>query len=99
MHTNARFAATYYDAFTKFFNGRGNPLNLSQEVVTEMRKPVVKPTDGWFDECLRTDSRFSHGFTRPIPIFNFGASDVAFGTPGAGGNLAFSDPDGEISYA
>jgi len=36
---------------------------------------------------------------RPGPTVFFGASQRAFGAPGAGGSFAFADPDAHLGYA
>ena len=36
---------------------------------------------------------------RPGPGFDFGTSQRAFGTPGAGGSFGFADPDAQLGYA
>jgi CubicO group peptidase (beta-lactamase class C family) len=43
------------------------------------------------DQVLRLESRFSLGYCKPWPGFEFG-SPAAFGTPGAGGSFGFADP-------
>ncbi len=44
------------------------------------------------DQVLRIPTRFSLGYCKPWPGFEFG-SDRAFGTPGAGGSFGFADPE------
>ena len=39
------------------------------------------------------------GFIKPTPEFNFGTSEKAFGTPGAGGSFAYADPDTQTGFA
>ena len=42
------------------------------------------------------------GFCKPTPLAgfgNFGSSDKAFGTPGAGGSFGFADPDTGVGFA
>ena len=60
--------------------------------------PPSPPTEGRFDEVLRTETTFSLGYAKPWPGFEFG-SDRAFGTPGAGGSFGFADPDLGLGFA
>jgi len=59
-----------------------------------------------FDKVLRMNTAFAAGFmkdfvnekgAKPQPFF--GPSTAAFGHPGAGGSLAFADPENEIGFA
>jgi CubicO group peptidase (beta-lactamase class C family) len=59
-----------------------------------------------YDKVLRIETAFSAGFMRdPVDGHGrklratFGPSPRAFGHPGAGGSLAFSDPDAGIGFA
>ncbi len=59
-----------------------------------------------FDRVLRVETAFSAGFMRdPVDVdgvkirATFGPSARAFGHPGAGGSLAFADPDAGIGFA
>jgi CubicO group peptidase (beta-lactamase class C family) len=45
------------------------------------------------------DTRFSLGYVKPFPGFEFGSSSRAYGTPGGGGSLGFVDPDAGVGYA
>ncbi len=58
------------------------------------------------DRVLQIETAFSAGFMRdPVDSVgsksreNFGPSPRAFGHPGAGGSLAFADPDQRVSFA
>jgi CubicO group peptidase (beta-lactamase class C family) len=53
---------------------------------------------GRFDEVLQTESRFSLGYLKPFPELQFGTSDNAFGTPGAGGSFGYADPDTQTGF-
>ena len=48
---------------------------------------------------LHVDSLFSLGYCKPVPHFDFGSSDKAFGTPGLGGSFGFADPDTGVGFA
>ena len=59
-----------------------------------------------YDRVLRTDTAFSAGFMQdPLDAAGiksrstFGPSLRAFGHPGAGGSVAFADPDARIGFA
>lgn len=56
-----------------------------------------KVADGFYDECIRDEAKFSLGFMKPNRGFPFG-SQSSFGFPGAGGSFGFADPDAEIGY-
>lgn len=58
------------------------------------------------DAVLRLDTAFSAGFMRdPVDAYGmktrrmFGPSAAAFGHPGAGGSLAFADPESGLGFA
>ena len=56
------------------------------------------PLEGRADLVLCTDTRFSLGYCKPWPGFEFG-SPKAFGTPGAGGSFGFADPEHKLGFA
>jgi CubicO group peptidase (beta-lactamase class C family) len=74
-------------------------LEIKQETLEAIMKPAIDPEDGLFDEVLQAKSRFSLGYLKPFPDNQFGSSDKAFGTPGAGGSFGFADPDTQIGFA
>jgi CubicO group peptidase (beta-lactamase class C family) len=85
-------------AYSLFATG-GLEIGLRQETLDLLAAPAVAPTRGFYDECMKTDGiRFSLGFMKPGPIWNFG-SPSSFGAPGAGGSLAFADPAAGLGYA
>ena len=50
-----------------------------------------------FDRVLHMDIAFSAGFMKSPRLF--GPSPRAFGHPGAGGSIAFADPDSRLAFA
>jgi len=60
--------------------------------------PAIPPTHGFHDECMKGDLRFSLGFMKPGPGWQFGGPR-SFGSPGSGGSLGFADPEAGIGYA
>jgi CubicO group peptidase (beta-lactamase class C family) len=44
-------------------------------------------------------SRFGLGFMLTQPMIPFGESPRSFGHPGAGGSIAFADPDAQLGFA
>ena len=73
-------------------------IGLSPSVLDALKRPALPPSKGLRDKVLHVDTTFSLGFCKPIPIWSFGASDAAFGTPGLGGSFGFADPDTGIGY-
>lgn len=55
------------------------------------------------DEVFCMDSAFSAGFMKDVPAAGrrrmFGRSEKSFGHPGAGGSLAFADPENNLAFA
>jgi CubicO group peptidase (beta-lactamase class C family) len=74
-------------------------LGITAGTVAEITRFPKAPALGWRDEVLKVDTAFSLGFARPLGEFRFGASDRAFGHPGAGGSFAFGDPDRGVAFA
>ncbi len=77
----------------------GAELKIKPETMDALMIPATLPLSGAFDEVLRLDSIFSLGFIKPTPAFQFGSSEKAFGTPGAGGSFAYADPDAKLGFA
>lgn len=77
----------------------GHELNIKQETLDAIMKPADDPELGRFDEVLQVESRFSLGFVKPSPEHQFGTSEKAFGTPGAGGSFGYADPDTQTGFA
>jgi hypothetical protein len=78
-------------AYGVFASG-GHELRLRKETLALLAAPAIPPTHGFFDECLKGEVQFSLGFMKPSAQWPFG-SPSAFGSPGAGGAMAFADPD------
>jgi CubicO group peptidase (beta-lactamase class C family) len=76
----------------------GEELGLDPDTLAALEEPAEPPTEGRFDEVLRTESAFSLGYCKPWPGFDFG-SPRAFGTPGAGGSFGFADPELGLGFA
>ena len=64
-----------------------------------LHRPATLPAEGAHDAVLRVDMAFSAGFLKPGELCQFGTSDTAFGTPGAGGSFGFADPDLGLGFA
>ena len=84
-------------AYSAFATG-GSELNLRPETLAELAAPAVASTSGFFDVCMKGEAEFSLGFMKPNAVWRFG-SPAAFGFPGAGGAMAFADPETGVGYA
>jgi len=85
-------------AYGVFATG-GRELGLRPETVRALAAPAIPPTQGFHDECMKSnDVRFSLGFMKSSREWPFG-SENSFGAPGAGGSLGFADPAAGIGYA
>ncbi len=91
---SARAMAKAYGVFAS----GGRELGLRAETIESLMAPAIPSRHGFFDECLRGPAKFSLGFMRPSESFRFG-HDSAFGAPGAGGAMAYADPEVGIGYA
>jgi CubicO group peptidase (beta-lactamase class C family) len=90
----ARALARAYDAFG---NG-GSEVGLRADTLEAIMAPVVPPSGGFYDLCMKREMRLSLGFLKPSRLYAFG-SEAAFGAPGAGGSFAFADPTANLGYA
>lgn len=90
----ARAIAKAYGVFA----ADGRELGLRSETLKALSAPAIPPTHGFYDECFRSEVRFSLGFMKPSPLLTFG-SNFSFGAPGAGGAMGFADPKAGIGYA
>ncbi len=72
---------------------------FSEELLQRMSVILVSGRDTVF--CM--DSAFSAGFMKDVPAAGrrrmFGRSEKSFGHPGAGGSLAFADPENNLAFA
>jgi CubicO group peptidase (beta-lactamase class C family) len=89
----ARAIARAYSAFA-----RGGELGLMPETLTLLAAPATPSANGFFDECMKGEAKFSLGFMKPSASIPFG-SESSFGSPGAGGAMGFADPEMGIGYA
>ncbi|NHJ38789.1 MAG: beta-lactamase family protein [Asgard group archaeon] len=90
----ARAIAQIYGVFAT----GGKELRLREETLKQLMAPATPPVHGFHDECLKTETRFSLGFTKPNPKYAFG-NPSSFGAPGAGGSFGFADPNFKLGYA
>jgi CubicO group peptidase (beta-lactamase class C family) len=90
----ARAIARAYGVFA----AGGRELGVAPETLQLLAAPALPAANGFFDECMKAEIRFSLGFMKPSPNFPFG-HEGAFGSPGAGGALGYADPQAGIGYA
>ena len=99
---SARALAKFYSVFAN-----GGKWQGEQIIPTWIQRALTKPLSEAEDAVLCVPAAFSAGMMLdPVdPETNrkvrelFGPSECAFGHPGAGGSLAFADPDTGISFA
>ncbi|MHA1642362.1 MAG: serine hydrolase domain-containing protein [Promethearchaeota archaeon] len=77
----------------------GKELGIKKETLEALMTPAKLPIKDVHDQVLHLNSSFSLGFIKPSPDFQFGSSEKAFGTGGAGGSFAYADPDAQIGFA
>ncbi len=77
----------------------GPELGLTAHTLAALSGAAVHPSGGRRDNVVFLDTTYSLGFWKPFPQFQFGSTDRAFGTPGAGGSFGFADPDTGIGFA
>ena len=89
----ARALAHVYSVFAT----GGKALGLRPETLQELAAPATPSENGFYDEVMKGEVKFSLGFMKPSEGFPFGSPE-AFGAPGAGGSLGFADPQAQIGY-
>jgi CubicO group peptidase (beta-lactamase class C family) len=77
----------------------GSELGLQPETLRLLEEPGTDPSGKRRDLVVQMDTRFSLGYLKPFPGFEFGSSSRAYGTPGGGGSFGFVDPDAGVGYA
>jgi CubicO group peptidase (beta-lactamase class C family) len=89
----ARAMARAYSAFAE----GGAELGITKATFASLTAPP--DAEHPMDAVIGIPSWYSLGFLKPGPDVDFGSSQRAFGTPGAGGSFAFADPDARLGYA
>src|SRR6185295_2464753 len=51
-------------AYGVFASG-GRELGLRTETLNELAAPAIAPTNGFYDECMKGEAKFSLGFMKP----------------------------------
>ncbi len=74
-------------------------LDLRPQTLAELARPARVPPAGARDAVLKVDTLFSLGFMKPTATFNFADHQAAYGSPGAGGSLAYADPKRRLGFA
>lgn len=77
----------------------GASLGLNQVTFEHLTAAAISPSGGLRDKVMHVDVAYSLGLCKPVPHFEFGSSQRAFGTPGFGGSFGMADPDTGIGYA
>lgn len=88
----ARAIARAYSAFAM-----GGELGLKKETLDALAAPATPSANGFYDECMMGEARFSLGFMKPGASWQF-HNAAAFGSPGAGGAMGFADPTAGVGY-
>ena len=89
-------ARSIAQAYSVFAND-GHELNLRKQTLDLLAAPALPPRHGFYDECIKSEARFSLGFMKPCAGIPFG-SPASFGSPGAGGAMGFADPTFKVGY-
>jgi CubicO group peptidase (beta-lactamase class C family) len=84
-------------AYSVFATG-GVELGIGAKIMAELKAPPRPSANGFYDDGIKAPVRFSLGFMRSSAEWPVG-SPSAFGAPGAGGALAFADPETGVAYA
>lgn len=80
------------------FAAGGKELGLRPETLELLTAAATPPANGFYDECMLGEVKFSLGFMKPSEAWPF-PRETAYGHPGAGGSIGFADPENEIGYA
>ncbi len=83
-------------AYSVFATG-GRELQLRPETLQLLKAPAIPAERGFYDECLKCETRFSLGFGKPDQNSTF--HPESFGHPGSGGSFGGADPEAGIGYA
>jgi len=94
MFTNARSLARFYAALAAGGSWHGRRLCSPEALAAVTRTRVRGP-----DVIGRVEAAFGLGFQKPSPGFAFSPNPEAFGHGGAGGSIAFADPDARLALA
>jgi CubicO group peptidase (beta-lactamase class C family) len=65
-------------------------LGLRNETLELLAAPATPPAEGFYDECMLAEARFSLGFGKQSDTMPF-PNGSSFGHPGAGGSTGFAD--------
>jgi CubicO group peptidase (beta-lactamase class C family) len=77
----------------------GGALELSPATLEALEAPARPPAQGNFDQVMRVDAVYSLGYSKPTRVLDFSSSMRAYGTAGAGGSIAYADPDLQLGFA
>lgn len=92
-HATARALARLYGAIA-----RGGDVDGVHVLGAEASRRAACEQVYGEDLVLQVPTRFGLGFMLPHPAASFGPNKGAFGHPGAGGSLAFADPDARLGF-
>jgi CubicO group peptidase (beta-lactamase class C family) len=90
----ARAIAKVYGVFAS----GGKELGLKERTLSELAADARPPLNGFYDECMLAEAKFSLGFMKSSDAMPF-PNPTVFGHPGAGGSIGFADPKNGIGYA
>jgi CubicO group peptidase (beta-lactamase class C family) len=94
-HGTARGLARLYGALACDGTLDGERV-LSREQIARATREEAKGLDA---VLAPMHSRFGLGFMLTQPMIPFGPNPRSFGHPGAGGSIAFADPDAQLGFA
>jgi CubicO group peptidase (beta-lactamase class C family) len=84
-------------AYGVFATG-GQELHLRPETFQALAAPATPSLNGFHDDFMGGDVKFSLGFMKTSKMWPFG-NEGSFGAPGTGGSLGFADPTLGVGYA